>query len=423
MSDMKNGFEGSPHLTRKSPENTDSPVGGFREKIRKYVAGPIAGMAIALAPHADAISQEVESEISLSQADKERETADDKAVVDDVVARKAARMNLQDGDGKDSDAVLSEEEQQRVFLEKRGNQRYIEEFDRRAFSSEQELIEFVRIAAREQKNEFFLLFSVAKDGKIEILQRKFDKCSSVNMQEEIAAVKNMHGYRLRFVHTHPKKAIECFPLEEGSGEKGYFEIAAPSHTDISAAHHQLTKKIWDGWNEIEYVVVSSDAVWRYSTNEQYEVFLKNQQEDVIQELVYKIKNSHEMFLFILEKLRGKKITKEGVVQVAESGIKKIRDFFKVTTEYPHDEIIMSRLANDIFDSQEEFELLVSRENLRNFWSGWSYENKEEKFQMENGIGGKTGTERVMAIERYIEWCKERGINMTYTPFREMKDMQ
>jgi hypothetical protein len=208
--------------------------------------------------------------------------------------------------------------------------------------------------------------------------------------------------KIQVSHTHPVPTMEKVFTEEYvsklKGEGNTLDRMPPSLADIRSASMMYWKDLYDDpksrseewWNaaKTENVVVDGGGVWKYRVDF-YHPYIAKQREAAIDEVL----NSKE--------LGGKRFDRDMLRSHLE------------TLSGP-DAVVLGRAVEHIPKELSFSDMIDARTrgSVGHFADGDEYEYSNE--QLETMAASPEKSQQ--AIDRYIAYCRERGIEISYTPF-------
>lgn len=419
--DEETGFKGRLAEIRKQEEVI---VDRFREKLRK-LAGPLAGLAM-MSPNVANAALPVEAPSVYVQLEPERQPDIPDRGTESVVAGNSGNevvlpnefapvgKDVEETKGGGKTVVVLGGGQETEALESRqrdAKYAFEQEFRDGTFSNEEEVLALLHKAAREFDNEFFSMYAIKSDGRVEIVSATFiGKYGGIlpdrNENMRMSRTKNQ---KILLAHTHPISSAESLDLEK-SHEKA-FQRMPPSLVDIRAASElswldryddpRASEGIERGGqisDPTEGVVVDGEGVWKYRVDF-FHPYLQEQQKAAVEEAV----KMNAVQQTISQERGGAAVDAE-----------RVRKYYAQIV-IP-DETIARRLLKDIPKNIQRDFAAVSHARMAGTGSdeGFGYEYTNEQVK----VGNAKPEEREKATEDFILWCRERGIEITFTPFEK-----
>lgn len=379
-------------------QSSESKKGFDREKLKKALAGPMMGIAMAIPDGAHA---EVESTVASEYVQMTQEKRRDLRIIDVQKKTEARGEHDEEMDKEMTEEMLQgvKAEEETGEQERSAMQEFKKRFLEREFSSEKEVFEVLREAAREYKNEFFTVYGVKSDGSVKISSAEFQgKHGGVfaGLPEMVKILKKVNE-KVVFAHTHPLHLKEI--LGEVSGESDVmFPPSLPDVRTASELHWLERYDPPDGQMEeirhfesaTESLVVDGKGVWKFKVDF-FHPFMDEQRRAAA-------KDAAEMN-------RSDQSANSIRADEAES-------FY---AQIANPDVIIKRRAweNAPSELQEDmFSIFHARMAGTSTREGFGYEYTNEQVKVANAKEG----ERENAVKSFLNWCKERGIEMNYLPF-------
>lgn len=388
----------------------------FKEKLRKFAVGPLAGLAIMMPNVSNAtetieapdtigaytqFSQEAPPEIKETVIEEEVDIAKENSKGRPIVSGMAFEDLLQN-----QEVSVFEGGDQRLAVEgreARDEAVLTREFLSRNFSSEEEILIFLNGIAREQKNEFVALYGVQSSGKLKVATGGFygrNGAIVFDMNKQIDELKLSGIEKVVSVHTHPQGEADDIPATQ----EGDFDRMPPSLIDIRTASGVQWRDRYDnpskdiageirGGVNVEHVVVDSEGVWKY-TADFFHPYIEAQRAGAIEGAM---------------KIAERK-SKNGVIDYEAT-----ENFLKAVT-LP-DDIVRKRVIGDMKMGVPDLDALMYVK-MAGKWidEGFGYEYTNEQVK----VGKANPKEKEVATENFIRWCNERGMHISYTLFGAKK---
>lgn len=419
--DEEIGLVGKLAEIRKQEEGA---LARFRQKLQK-LAGPLAGMAMMM-PNAAGAGERVEAPSAYVQLEPERQPDIPDRGTESVVAGDSGNevvlpnefapvgKDVEETKGEGKTAVVLGGEQETEALESRqrdAKYAFEQEFRDGTFSNEEEVLALLHKAAREFDNEFFSMYAIKPDGRVEIVSATFigKYGGTLPDRNENMRMSRTKNQKILLAHTHPISSAESLDLEK-SHEKA-FQRMPPSLVDIRAASElswldryddpRASEGIERGGqisDPTEGVVVDGEGVWKYRVDF-FHPYLQEQRKAAVEEAV----KMNAVQQTISQERGGSAVDAE-----------RVRKYYAQIV-IP-DETIARRLLKDIPKNIQRDFASVSHARMAGTGSdeGFGYEYTNEQVK----VGNAKPEEREKATEDFILWCRERGIEITFTPFEK-----
>jgi hypothetical protein len=399
-------------------------LGRFRQKLQK-LAGPLAGLAM-MAPNAAGAAEQIEAPSAYVQLEPERQPDISDRGTESVVTGDSGNevvlpnefapvgKDVEETKGGGETAVVLGGEQETEALESRQHDAkyaFEQEFRDGKFSNEEEVLALLHKAAREFDNEFFSMYAIKPDGRVEIVSATFigKYGGTLPDRNENMRMLRTKNQKILLAHTHPISSAESLDLEK-SHEKA-FQRMPPSLVDIRAASElswldryddpRASEGIERGGqisDPTEGVVVDGEGVWKYRVDF-FHPYLQEQRKAAVEEAV----KMNAVQQTISQEKGGAAVDAE-----------RVRKYYAQVV-IP-DETIARRLLKDIPKNIQRDFASVSHARMAGTGSdeGFGYEYTNEQVK----VGNAKPEEREKATEDFILWCQERGIEITFTPFEK-----
>ncbi len=372
----------------------------FKNRLRRLAAQAAAVISL-MSPNMSRADEYIQEPTTYSQpaepigqSQTEKASGADSAV--QAEAEKPDTRVVQTAEMSDEEwaqyVAREEQYQARVAFEK--------EFRERQFSSEDEVLQALHEAASGHENEFLAVYTVGTGGRIEVAFGGFGETDSVAGPDIVKQAHDLRseGKKIVFAHTHPlavsRRAAAAMSTE------GAFERMPPSLTDLRSAslfdwldrydnadnRNEIDKLL----NATEVVAVDSEGVWRFRVDF-FHPYFQEQREAAIASATMK----HAL---------------TGTADV--SNLKKVETFYSQVV-IP-DSIVMEKMMRTATqDLREDGAALAIASMTGSIVSGGGYEFTNEQMKVGTAV---TPEKKTSATETFIGFCKERGIDISFTPF-------
>lgn len=314
---------------------------------------------------------------------------------DDAVASGTVRVASLEDIRKD----MEREERQRT------EEVFESEFQKRDFASETEVLEYLHEGASRFNKEFAAIYGVKRDGSIVKAVGQFGDNISVaiyNADKIIKRLKDSDVGTVQFAHTHPPRSIESALDPEYSEElkkRGVvLDHVPPSLPDIRTASNMYWSDIYDDpksqsdrwWDaaKTEGAVIDAGGTWKYRVD-YYHPYIVQQRDAAVDNL-----------------LGSRKVGEEKRDQ--ESARSSLRALVGA------DPIILERMTGHMPEGIDFYDILRARTEGSLSQDGEEYEYTKQQFD----VLSASPEESKAAIGKFIAYCKERGIDISYTPFQK-----
>lgn len=292
-----------------------------------------------------------------------------------------------------------------IERERAEEESYAREFDAKEFSSEAEIFEYFREGASRFRKEFGAMYAVNRDGSIIKAVGEFGSSASIaieNPDKIIKILKENDIEKVQFAHTHPIRSIESMLAPEYLADlkkQGVdLDHVPPSLPDIRAASNLYWSDIYDDpksrsdqwWNaaKTENIVVDAGGVWKYKAD-YYHPYIAKQREAAVDMVLAHKEESGEIV--------NREVTHESLRALAQA-----------------DPIILRRAADRVPKDIDYFDIMNARIGGDIRQKGEEYEYTEQQLDVLSASPARSGE----AIEKFIGYCRERGIDISYTPFQK-----
>jgi hypothetical protein len=274
------------------------------------------------------------------------------------------------------------------------------EFRERSFANEKELLQSLHDAALNHENEFIALYTISGGDRVEVVLGEFDGKDGVVIADTAKQLRALRqeGKKVVMAHTHPSAFSERASAELLMD--GAFKMLPPSLPDIRTASDMDWLDRYDDAgnrsdvdrmaNASESVVVDHDGVWRYKVDF-FHPYLQEQREAAVDDAAVR-----HMF-----------------TETDGNDFGKVKEFYSRVVV--PDEIVLNRIVPAAGKSLRED---LSSATLAKTVGVVSpivsdYEYTSEQMRVGTAIGPG---EKAAATKAFIGYCKERGIDISFTPF-------
>jgi hypothetical protein len=372
----------------------------FKDRLRRLAAQAAAVISL-MSPNMSRADEYVQEPTTYSQPAEpiERPQAEKPSSAD---SQDQAETEKSDPRVQQTMEMTDQEWEQYVAREEQYQARlaFEKEFRERSFTNEKELLQSLHDAALNHENEFLAVYMVGADGHVDVAFGGFGDMGGVAGPD---IVKQMHdlrseGKKIVFAHTHPLAVAKQAAI--GMSIEGAFERMPPSLTDLRSAslfdwldrydnadnRNEIDKLV----NATEAVTVDSEGVWRFRADF-FHPYFQEQREAATTDAAVK----HVLT-----------VTKDA------SDLKRAEAFYSQMV-IP-DSIIMERVMQTATqDLREDGAALAVASMTGSIASGGEYEFSNEQMKVGTAV---TPEEKAATTEAFIGYCKERGIEMSFTPF-------
>lgn len=278
----------------------------------------------------------------------------------------------------------------------------------KGFENEEELFAFFGEVARTSAVEHMALYGVNEQNKIEILKKWGGDEAAVPIgikDFDVEQYRERGHKKLTAIHTHPQSSLETIlEIIKKEGTTIAPEASFPfSPLDINTALIAEYNNRYGNMGEwmqgvpgeytFDHVVVDPSGVWKYSVDPSHEHF-----QDI----------EHERLNATIESEYGQEFLKK------YPSLSKEEFFEIIKTGLSPDELIRDRSHASARTKGVALDDLISLLNsyrVGEFTSSEGHDMEYTNMQFSVLNGEKTPQE-------FIEFCKERGITATYTPFKK-----
>lgn len=283
---------------------------------------------------------------------------------------------------------------------------FAREFRERNFSDESEVFAYLHEGALRFGKEFATIYGVRRGGGVVKAVGEFGDASStfiLDADDIMRKLRESDVEKVRFAHTHPIRTMERVLteeyIEELRKEGNSLSHMPPSLVDIRSASTMHWQDLYDNpkyrseewWNaaETENVVIDGGGMWKYRVDH-YHPYVVKQREAAIREVL----DSKER--------EGKHIDREE----SRSSLESLSGA---------DPLVLKRAIRHLPKELNVFDVISARSggSVGKFADGDQYEYTKEQLDVMSAPPEKNSE----AIARYIDYCRQRGIEISYTPFQ------
>lgn len=329
-------------------------ISSLSDVVRRYFAAPIAGVAIALAPNMSA------------------------AETPDVQSAQVAKTTPES-------SQKFRENQERVAIKAD----LLRKFREGNFLNEKEVLELIRSAAKEHREEVGVSFGKSASGQILVGDAHFGTCSGVtgSPHEERRHLEELGVKDIVSAHSHPVEDCQ----DVNTPENVSLEITPPSAIDVN---NLIVSTL--GGDYSRHLVVDSQGTWEYSVDVQntfvrghIDAMRSNFIERCLQKGIAQNLPSGERELALLETIDAYMSDKNGEVLEIMKTVLKIRT---------------------------RSEMKVLADEMLGIFEYWNDRDQQENVDIWLNIVSKR--ENKEYIKEFIAWYEKRGIRMSYVPFEK-----